>query len=95
MLCTTNLMTTYKNLPIFFSLGGRLEEKNRSQNLCATNLLTSRKNDEDLHIIFHTNFLNLLFNLFLIILCDLHFMYHEFDDNLQKSTLIFCTRWSA
>jgi len=46
MLCTTNLMTTYKNLSLFFSLGTRLEEKNKSQKLCATNLLTIRKNDE-------------------------------------------------
>jgi len=56
MLCIPNLMTTYKNLPLFFLLGGRLEEKNKLQNLCATNLLKSRKNDEDLRIIFPTNF---------------------------------------
>jgi len=42
---------------------------------------------------FSYNFLKFTNQYFVVIQCDVPFVYHEFDYKLQKSTLIVCTRW--
>jgi len=95
LLCTTNLIISYKNLPLLFTLGGWLEEKNKPNRISIL-MWNNEQISGQLHITFCTIFLNILINLLFVIQRHIFLMYHEFAYKSQKpwgATCYFRTKF--
>jgi len=83
LLCNTNLIISYTNLPLLFVLGVGLKKKKdqiRSQYKGNTEQMSG-----ELHITFCTIFSNILLNLLFVIQRHIFLMYHEFAYKSEKS----------